>query len=186
MPGTTDTQGLQYDLLTENVATATETGLERLAKGIATELDNADTARTTALKRPAARASRFLTVQSIPNNATTAITFDVENFDSHAMVNLGTNAQRVTITAGGGAGVYMVAARLDSIFTNNTGKVELLITKNGAELFRQTVFAESNGLAVAGISLCIVGDFFGVSVFQNSGAARDADTVRLEVWKISQ
>lgn len=186
MPGTTDTQSLPYDLLSENVATATETGLERLAKAIATELDSADTARVAALKRAAARASRFLTVQSIPNNATTAITFDTENFDSHAMVNLGTNAQRITITAGGGAGVYRVAAHLDDMFTNNSGKVEIILTKNGSELFRQTQFAEANGMWVGGISDCIVGDFFGVSLFQNSGAARDADTIRLEVWKISQ
>lgn len=186
MPGTTDTQGLQYDLLSENVATATETGLERLAKQIAAELDLADLARVAGLKRAAARCSRFNTVQSIPNNVTTAITFDTENFDSHAMVNLGVNADRITITSGGGAGVYMAVAHLDEMFTNNTGKAEIVLTKNGSELFRQSQFAEANGMVVGGMSSCVVGDRFGISLFQNSGAARDADTIRLDVWKISQ
>src|SRR5918994_1676855 len=137
MPGTTDTQGLQYDLLSENVATATETGLERLAKQIATQLDAADTARTTALKRPA---------------------------------------------AGAGAGVYQVSGRLFGIFTNNTGRVDLYVTKNNAELFRQTIFAESNGIVVTGLIEAIATDFFGVAIFQNSGAARDADDVQLDVY----
>ena len=186
MPGTTETQSLQYDLLSENVATATETGLERLAKQIATQLDAADVARVTALKRPAARASRFLTVQSIPNNTLNVVTFDTENFDSHAMVNLGVNNDRIIITAGGGAGKYMAAAHLFDMFTNNTGKVEIYLTKNGSELTRQTQFAEANGMTVAAVSNCVVGDRFGISLFQNSGAARDADTIRLDVWKISQ
>lgn len=185
MPGTTDTQGLQFDLLSENVATATETGLERLAKGIATELDAADTARTTALKRPAARAIRFA-LQSIPNNSTTFVTFDTENIDTHAMIDLGAQPQRVTVSAGGGAGVYQVCARIFDLFTNSTGRVELYLTKNGAELFRQTVYAESNGLCVHGLVQMAVGDYFGVALFQNSGVARDVDTVYLEAWKISQ
>src|SRR5918994_1267840 len=181
MPGTTDTQGLQYDLLSENVATATETGLERLAKQIATQLDAADTARTTALKRPAARARRF-NLQSIPNNVTTFINFDQEVFDSHTMIDIAGQPQRVTVSAGAGAGVYQVSGRLFGIFTNNTGRVDLYVTKNNAELFRQTIFAESNGIVVTGLIEAIATDFFGVAIFQNSGAARDADDVQLDVY----
>lgn len=110
--------------------------------------------------------------QSIPNTTTTAITFDVEDFDDGGMHSTTTNTSRITVPTGG-AGTYLVGAHVE-FAQNATGVRTLLITVNGTAT--QTTVRDNSPsgssatrLACSSLVALVAGDYVEVLVVQTSG-----------------
>jgi hypothetical protein len=128
MAGTTDTQGLRFGEITDPIS---HTTLASLADDIATQLDQADAAATAALKRPVVFVRR-VTGQSITANAQAVVTFDNLVYDTHGMVNLGSQPTRVTAVSAAGLGVYTFQARVSAQFSSGTWTAgHISVWKNG-------------------------------------------------------
>lgn len=139
----------------------TDTNLIRTYNGSAWRLMAGDT--------PAARAERSST-QSINSASATAISFNVESYDSQGCYSAG-SPTRMTAPF---AGIYNVQASAE-FAQNATGNRQLHIYVNGATHVRQTIPSIGSGLATrvsigANVSLAAA-DYVEVFAFQDSGAA---------------
>jgi frataxin-like iron-binding protein CyaY len=115
--------------------------------------------------------------QSVSNATWTAISWDLENYDTDAFHDNSTNNTRITIPAGKG-GKYLIASNLYNP-SNSTGSRLIKIQKNGADIAlgdwqransghsTSTIFSQVLDLAVA--------DYIEVNLYQDSGGALDVN-----------
>lgn len=146
-----------------------------------------DSAEATGLKwaAPAAPSVTFAgcslsksAAQSVSNATWTAISWDLENYDTDAFHNNSTNNTRITIPAGKG-GKYLIASNLFNP-SNATGSRLIKIQKNGADIAygdwqransghsTSTIFSQVLDLAVA--------DYIEVNLYQDSGGALNVNS----------
>lgn len=114
-------------------------------------------------------------LQSIPNNAQTALTFDTEDFDVGGFHSTSVNTSRMTIPAGCGGGYIVIA---NSSYAANASDVRLItIYKNGAAIRKGPSFVPNNaastntGVAVSALVQLVAGDYLEVFVYQATGGA---------------
>ena len=112
---------------------------------------------------------------SIPNNTTTLITWNQEEFDTDAYHSTSSNTSRITIPAGK-AGKYLISGFI--LFSNNTsGYRRLVVKKNGSDIRELGANTPStNSFAVITCSLivdCAVNDYIEWAAYQTSGATLD-------------
>jgi hypothetical protein len=110
--------------------------------------------------------------QSIANNTTTAVTFDVEDIDDGGMHSTTTNTSRITIPTGGG-GTYLIGAHAE-FAQNATGIRTLLLVVNGTSTqstVRDNSPSGSNATRLACTTLVslVAGDYVEAQVVQTSG-----------------
>jgi hypothetical protein len=112
--------------------------------------------------------------QSIANGTFTALTFDVEQFDTNTFHDNATNNTRITAPTGKG-GYYQVDASIQ--WPDNTTSVRYAaIYKNGVDYFRKSMSATYSSFGRLNIPLNIAmplaaGDYIEVYVYQASGGA---------------
>lgn len=117
-------------------------------------------------------------LQSVPNNTTTAITLDSESDDQGGLHDNVTNNSRITIPTGGD-GIYLFVGQL-AFAANSTGVRRLLLMGNGTlPLARDTdpapSAAEVSLLHVATIRVLAATDYAEIHGYQNSGAGLNTD-----------
>lgn len=182
MPGITDTQSIRFGQVTDPLDW---TMLRNEADDIATQLDAADTAKTAALTRPAARVRRLAQV-ALPVNTTTTIAFDSEDFDTHGIADVGgANPSRITAVSAAGTGHYMFSASLTANSASWTlGRLGLF--KNGALARERALwFPPGGSLGVQGIIyLGVIGDFVDLRVYHEGGGSDLTIFVGLSVFKL--
>ena len=111
--------------------------------------------------------------QSIPDAVFTTVAFDTERFDTDSMHDVSVNNSRITINT---PGKYRFWAMLTWL-ANTAGRRHILIRKNGtlniADLPQppNTVTNGNTGQELSSIDDAVVGDFYELRAFQNSGGA---------------
>lgn len=114
---------------------------------------------------------------SLPNNATTVVTFDSERYDTDGMHSTSVNTSRITVNT---AGVYIVTAHVT--FSSDTDYTRLLvdILLNGATVVARHSLenpgADSNqrGFSVATVWKASATNYFEVRCLQvNTGAGTE-------------
>lgn len=183
MAGTTDTQSLRFGQVPDVID---HTMIKNLADDIAVQLDAADLARTAALKRAAASISRTATF-TVAVSTIQVVTFDTLNWDTHSMVNLGTQPQRYTVGATAGPGTYYVAMY---VFTDTASwtKGDLLINKNGSLYAQRTWWGPQvlDYLFIDAIlPLDVITDFLTFSIYHEGGGSTTVFAVDTYLQKIS-
>jgi hypothetical protein len=110
--------------------------------------------------------------QTVNNNTSTLMTYATENYDTDGFHSTVSQTARITIPSGK-AGYYIFTAGAD-FPSNATGYRTIIILKNGGGTGLETRTPAING---AGTLICTttainaaVGDYFEVSVYQNSGS----------------
>jgi hypothetical protein len=111
--------------------------------------------------------------QSIANATSTAVTFDVEDFDTDAYHSTSTNTSRITIPSGkGGKYLFTVTGNFDA---SSTGQRLFVLYKNGAVhkyLERAGASAVFVYQATSGvIAEAVATDYFEFFVYQNSSGS---------------
>jgi hypothetical protein len=185
MAGITDTQSLRFGQVTDPISWTMQ---RDLADDIAAQLDAADTARTAALKRPTAMARRSASL-SIPVAPTiTTVTFDQEVAgDTYNMIDLATQATRITVSAAAGAGVYMAQAVLQGSYTSWT-RGDLILSRTGVFYGQRTWYSpqDLNVLSACWmVNMPSVGDYFTLGVYHEGGGSTGTVDISLRVFKIS-
>ena len=111
--------------------------------------------------------------QSIANNTYTALTWDLEDYDTDSFHSTVTNTDRITIPTGKG-GKYQVTA-IANWGSNTAGQRVMKIYKNGAA-FKGAGLSPAAGYP-GNVVTCTINlvatDYLSVYVFQNSGSAQD-------------
>lgn len=182
MGGTTNSQAFRYPYLNETV---TDVSTKNLADDIAAKLTTPqDVNRLAALKRPVAKASRIAS-QNIADGVATTITFDTEIYDTDGLINLGTNAQRITVPAGK-TGNYYAVARCEVAGGGAWSVGEILILKNGGTWARRKYFAPVDVLLCKGlIQMGGAGDFLEVQIIHTGGGTTAASFISLAVHRVT-
>jgi hypothetical protein len=118
-------------------------------------------------------------VQSISNNTFTAITFNLEDFDTNTYHDNSTNNSRITIPTGKGG--YYALSGVVSFAANGTGARGITLNKNGAEI-NYLIFQAPN---VSGQPLMVpisyvisaaANDYLELFAYQASGGSLDIKT----------
>jgi len=115
--------------------------------------------------------------QAISNNTDTAINFDSERYDTNTLHDTVTNNTRITISAGAGAGKYLIGCNI-RFEANATGTRVVAIKLNGSTIIGQS---RTNAVAEGGFSTVIpplgiiydmsVSDYVEIIVTQTSGGS---------------
>jgi hypothetical protein len=163
------------DLLT---ATANDTPA-RLAVGANNTTLVADSTATTGLKWVGFQGVSMTknAVQSIPNATWTAITFQVEEFDTDAFHSTSSNTSRITIPTGL-AGKYLLTGSV-VWEVNTTGIRAIAIYKNGASVkdvflnLPSTTFGTIQGFSI--VVDASVSDYIELFTYQSCGTAMNID-----------
>lgn len=165
MAGTTDTQSLRFGQVTDVM---THTMLANLADDIAAQLDLADAAQASVLKRPVVFVRRLASQPTVAG-VQAPITFDDLPTDTHAMVDLATQPTRITVNASAGAGMYMFHAKVSAqtgVGTWTAGHLSLY--KNAVQISQRTAYAQRNDITITAQVLMNVTDFMQVR-YQHDG-----------------
>jgi hypothetical protein len=182
-PDGTDAASVSWTTVASaGVAAATETvaGILRLATQALTQGGTDDASGVTPLKLrqelsrlrltgPDVAVVRRTTMQSIPNNATTVISWDSEVEDAPGWF-APASPTVLTVTE---AGFYEVVANLQ-FATNGTGSRQALLTMGGVTVAAPVFGAADDASArkqVVGAARLAAGDQVSLSVYQNSGGA---------------
>lgn len=106
--------------------------------------------------------------QSVPNSTTTLLTWNSENWDSENMHSTSVNTGRLTCVT---AGKYMVTTNL--IFSsNNTGVRQIVIAKNGAQVWSQIFpqnYAGEEQIGTVFVLALAVNDYVTCEVWHGAG-----------------
>lgn len=183
MGGTTNSQAFRYPYIDEVV---TDVSTKNLADDIAAKLTTPqDVNRLAALKRPVAKAARILSSQNIADGVATTITFDTEVYDTDGLINLGTNAQRITVPAGK-TGIYYVVGRVEVAGGGAWSVGELLVAKNGGTWARRKYFAPVDVLLCKGlVFMGGAGDFLEMQIIHTGGGTTAASFLSMAVHRIT-
>jgi hypothetical protein len=154
--------------------------LQRLAIGTTGQVLTCDTTLDGKIKWAAPAAATFLgcrvtksVAQSIATATATAITWDVEDYDTNTMHDNVTNNSRITIPSGQG-GYYLVQANL--IITDAGSAASISIYKNGAVLKRQftgTTIAGDFDLEITAVLNLAAADYIEIFGRQSTGGNRN-------------
>lgn len=164
------------------IAATADNTVARVAVGTNGQVLTADSTATAGIKWAAAASGTPTFVgcslsksasQSISNATFTAITFDVEQFDTDAFHSTSSNTSRITIPSGK-AGKYQINGGIQ--YANTTGGIRYAaIYKNNAEYWRNATAAPSNdGRINTPINIIMdlaVGDYIEIYAYQSSGGA---------------
>lgn len=158
MAGTTDTQSLRFGQVTDVI---THTMQANLADDIATQLDAADAAATSALKLPIVHVRRVAS-QGYTAGVRAAVIFDSEVTDTAGMVTIGVNPTRVTVVSGAGVGNYMFHGIVTLSTTGTTTVGHLSVFRNGVTLLGQrSMWAQRADISITLQAYAgSVGDYF--------------------------
>lgn len=111
--------------------------------------------------------------QSLSNSTSTAITWDVEQYDTSAIHSTSTNTSRFTVPSGKGG--YWQLNAVISFNTNASGSRYILVKKNGTTDVGQVEFVASSASYNAGWYNAtydlVAGDYLEIFGFQNSGGS---------------
>lgn len=115
------------------------------------------------------------TTQSIPNNAYTSLTWDVNITDPTRLHNTVTNNSNIYIKT---SGWYLVSAQV-TFSANSAGLRSIRLLKNGSTIDRTTViFPPVAGFGVSANTSIVIelisGDYIAAAAFQDSGGALNA------------
>lgn len=180
MAGTTDTQSLRFGQVDDII---THTMIANLADDIAVQLNAADTARTKALTRPQVQIVRNAAL-ALPASAFTAVPFDSEIIDTHAMVDLVGQPQRVTCGATAGIGTYHVMAEAN-VDTTGWTRGDIVINKNGSFYDQRTFWGPLSLLNMETfVYFGAITDYVSISIYHEAGGTTNTNTVYLYVQKV--
>lgn len=116
---------------------------------------------------------------SIPNDTTTTLTYNTEDYDTHDLHSTTINPSRLTCKH---AGKYLIVANV-RFAINPTGERVVEIRRSGSLAAQSRVGANpvaGTGRTVLNVTTVEdlnVGDYLEVSVFQNSGSSLDVESV---------
>jgi hypothetical protein len=113
--------------------------------------------------------------QSLADSTWTALTMDVEQWDTGAMHSTVTNTSRVTIPTGQG-GHYAFMGQC-GFAANATGVRKLAIARNGTRIWSVTLPGTASDNLVLHVNAmypATAGDYFELHAYQNSGGALNA------------
>lgn len=183
MAGVTDTQSIRFGQVTDVI---THTMIANEADDIAVQLDAADAARIVAEKRPIAW-TRRAAVLGIPVAAATAVPFDTEVWDTHAMIDIAGQPNRITIGATAGTGVYLVQVEAVGTYTGWTIGA-LILLRNGAVHIEKTFPTIQSGDTMS-LSMIInataTTDFYTVSIYHEGGGTTNMSRVDMRAFKLT-
>jgi hypothetical protein len=115
------------------------------------------------------------TTQSIPNNTTTALSFNTDRYDTDTIHDPVTNNSRLTCKT---AGVYSIVANV-GFASNATGARNVNILLNGTAVIASILSPAINGLVTRLIVSTqyplAVNDYVEVFAFQNSGGSLNTE-----------
>lgn len=142
--------------------------------------------RVDAVPDISARAKRGATVQSIPDSAISAVSFDTEEFDSDAMFDLASPTVLTIKTAG----LYVVQGyvRLAGSVGGSRRINHLMHNSEGVAVTEDDVGGSSAtipGLVVGAIIRASVNDTLRLDLYQNSGAALNCNVAYLGAARIA-
>jgi hypothetical protein len=184
MPGATQTQSLRYGYVTDPLSYTMQ---RDLADDIAAQLDVADAARTAAMKRPVARVARNTTL-SLPASTVTVVPWtSITAPDTHGMVDLVGQPNRVTVNAASGTGTYWAIGNIQLLYTAWT-RADIMIYRNGVFYAQRTWRAPSDLTALEFtvlVNLPTIGDYLSMHVYHEGGGTTSGDTFGLRVFKNS-
>lgn len=175
----------------ETTSLTEETSIDRLADIVPFYDDSESALRKAVLSnifKPRGALVYLSANQSIPNSSSTAINFDAETYDTDSIHDNVTNNSRLTVPTGWS----WVRLNFCTEVEANVGGVRAIgITKNGSAAIAGTphvIEAANNGsisarlagtTAILGVT---AGDYFQVSLFQNSGGALNALSANNRTW----
>lgn len=114
--------------------------------------------------------------ETIANATVTTITFNQERYDTDGMHDTVTNNSRITITAGAGAGKYLIGGCLDYT-ANTTGIRNIGMVLNGVTLIASN---QQNAASSFSTVICVnrvynlsVADYVELTTHHNSGGSLD-------------
>lgn len=183
MGGITDTQSIRFGYVTDPIDW---TMLRNEADDIAAQLDLADVQAAAALRSPAAIARRSASL-AVAVSTLVAIPFDTEVEDTHGMIDIAGQPQRLTVSSSSGAGLYTVQLMTQSDTTGWT-RGDLVVNKNGSFYCRKTWRApQSFGwmALTASMHLGTVGDFVSFQIFHEGGGTTNTISVEASIFKIA-
>lgn len=162
---------------------STFTGVVSISAGTGIAVDNTDPAHPVVSNTGGGSGGSFVgcrayksTVQSIPNNVSTALTFDTEDYDTSAIHDTSTNPTRFTVPTGM-TGRWRIAYHTYAAAAGGNNKIAFLRKNGGTDT--NNVVGSGMGTGFNGIvSLAntvtvplTAGDYVELFVFQNSGVA---------------
>lgn len=182
MAGVTDTQSIRFGQVTDVI---THTMLANEADDIAVQLDAADVARTTALKRPVAWTRRNATL-ALPVTTQTLVQFDTEVYDTASMVDIAGLPFRVVVGATAGAGVYLAQAEFNGDYTGWTTAI-LAIQRSGTDLVQKRFHhpQSGSGLSMQMFINMALSDYLTATIWHEGGGTTNVNSVQLRAAKIS-
>jgi len=147
-------------------------GTLRLGDGSTTKSEMSGTTGAYNLTQPRAKAYRSASL-SINDSTNTILDLDAESFDTGTMHDNTTNPSRITVPSNG-SGVYLVTGGVwFSPSALGTRQVEL--KKNGTNVAGVAIAVNSateyTGIPISVLVEAVVGDYFQMSAYQNSGGA---------------
>jgi hypothetical protein len=117
------------------------------------------------------------TNQAIASGVTTALTFNLEYFDTNGYHSTSTNTSRLTVPAGK-AGYYLMTAQ-GTYNLNASGQRDLIFYKNGAYLRYSNSVAGSSSVYVGNVMTVVYylaeADYIELFTYQSSGTSLNFD-----------
>lgn len=157
---------------------------ENFGKRVATVINELDDTINLTITNPPQAMLRQTVAQSLPNNATTALTFDVEDYDTVAGHDTVTNNSRWTVPVGY-AGWYELAGGAG--FASNASNIrttQWLV--NGVDIPSAQIKVNATNGATTCMGTRVItvhlneGDYVQLGAFQNSGGALNTSVVSNE------
>jgi hypothetical protein len=185
MSGITTARSIRFATLDDPVS---DEFLADTVLDIERELDALDVLKVTAMKRPCAMMSTNSFTVAV--TTLTTVNFATEDVDTHGMINLGTSAQRITVSAAAGPGLYYVLGFCDAFNSGSWTLGEITLRKNGGQTIRSKYYnyngSTSVDMYVGGVIwLGAVNDYVDMTLYHEGGGTDDVGTTTLKAFKIT-